>query len=131
MRVLACSATCSPLKCPTLQMQRTCTVMVPDLIGKNLAAAEKVAAAARRFKSDVMLNSSAFETDAKSLFGILVLSAAAGMQVSITADGPDAVPAVSALSELFQEDIEREINKVDGIDSARADTEKAAWESTR
>jgi len=84
-------------------MQQTCTVVVPQKLG-DVEAAERVAVVARQFQSNITLNSSDFETDAKSLFGILLLSAAAGRQLSIVADGPDASSAVTALSDLFQED---------------------------
>jgi len=82
-------------------MQRTCRVTVPKT--GNLEIAERVTRVACQFQSRVTLDSPVFEADAKSFFGTLILSAARGMPVSITAEGPDAFSAVDALSDIFHE----------------------------
>jgi phosphocarrier protein HPr len=56
-----------------------------------------VAVAAGRFASAVSVTAGARTVDAKSVLGIMGLGATSGQQVTVSADGPDAAEAVTAL----------------------------------
>jgi phosphocarrier protein HPr len=56
-----------------------------------------LAVAAGRFASAVSVTSGARTVDAKSVLGVMGLGATSGQQVTVSADGPDAEEAVSAL----------------------------------
>ncbi len=60
---------------------------------------------ANEFNSVIWLVSSSRKMNAKSLLGIMSLGIVTGTQVTLTAEGPDAEAAVSALEELLQRDI--------------------------
>jgi len=56
-----------------------------------------VAVAAGRFASAVSVSAGARTVDARSVLGIMGLGATSGQQVTVSADGPDAAEAVTAL----------------------------------
>lgn len=56
-----------------------------------------VAVAAGRFAAAVSVTAGARTVDAKSVLGIMGLGATSGQQVTVSADGPDAAEAVTAL----------------------------------
>jgi phosphotransferase system HPr (HPr) family protein len=56
-----------------------------------------VAVAAGRFAAAVSVSAGARTVDAKSVLGIMGLGATSGQQVTVSADGPDAAEAVTAL----------------------------------
>jgi phosphocarrier protein HPr len=56
-----------------------------------------VAVAAGRFAAAVSVTAGARTVDARSVLGVMGLGATSGQQVTVSADGPDAEEAVSAL----------------------------------
>jgi phosphocarrier protein HPr len=56
-----------------------------------------LAVAAGRFASAVSVTAGARTVDAKSVLGVMGLGATSGQQITVSADGPDAEEAVSAL----------------------------------
>lgn len=60
---------------------------------------------ANEFSSSIWLESDNRKMNAKSLLGIMSLGIATGMTVVLTATGPDAEEAVSALELLLQRDV--------------------------
>jgi phosphocarrier protein HPr len=56
-----------------------------------------VAVAAGRFAATVSVTAGARTVDAKSVLGVMGLGATSGQQVTVSADGPDAAEAVTAL----------------------------------
>ncbi len=60
---------------------------------------------ANEYNSVIWLVSGSRKMNAKSLLGIMSLGIVTGTQVTLTAEGPDAEAAVSALEELLQRDI--------------------------
>ena len=62
-----------------------------------------VAVAAGRFASAVSVTAGARTVDAKSVLGVMGLGATSGQQVTVSADGPDAEEAVSALIAILGE----------------------------
>lgn len=79
----------------------TRTVTVVNRLGLHARAAAKFVHLATRFEADVRVARDAREMDGKSIMGILLLAAARGSAVTITADGIDEEQAVEALSALI------------------------------
>ena len=85
------------------------TVTVVNQLGMHARAAAKFVHLAARFHSHIKVARDAREMDGKSIMGLLLLAAARGMSIRISAEGPDEVEAVAALSNLvltgFGEDV--------------------------
>jgi len=62
-----------------------------------------LAVAAGRFASAVSVTSGVRTVDAKSVLGVMGLGATSGQQVTVSADGPDADEAVTALIAILGE----------------------------
>ena len=84
------------------------TVTVVNQLGMHARAAAKFVHLATRFEARVRVARDGHEMDGKSIMGILLLAAARGSTITITADGADEQEAVEALSALvgsgFDED---------------------------
>jgi phosphocarrier protein HPr len=65
-------------------------------------AAAKFVHLATRFESRVLVAREMRQMDGKSIMGILLLAAACGSSLTISADGPDELAAVEALATLVQ-----------------------------
>ena len=85
------------------------TVTVVNQLGMHARAAAKFVHLATRFESRVRVAREGREMDGKSIMGILLLAAARGSSIAISADGIDEQAAVDALAELvaggFGEDV--------------------------
>ena len=73
------------------------SVTVVNQLGIHARAAAKFVHLATRFESQVRVGLQAREMDGKSIMGILLLAAARGSIITITADGSDELDAVTAL----------------------------------
>ena len=80
--------------------RRTVTIVNP--LGMHARAAAKFVHLATRFQARVRVARDSREMDGKSIMGILLLAAARGTQITISADGPDEQDAVSALAHLVE-----------------------------
>jgi phosphocarrier protein HPr len=82
---------------------------VVNQLGMHARAAAKFVHLATRFQSRVVVSRQGRDMDGKSIMGLLLLAAARGTMVTITADGTDEDAAVDALTDLvaggFGEDI--------------------------
>ena len=76
------------------------TVTVVNQLGMHARAAAKFVHLATRFQSRIVVSRQDREMDGKSIMGLLLLAAARGMVVTISADGPDEQAAVDALTDL-------------------------------
>jgi phosphocarrier protein HPr len=74
---------------------RAATVVNP--LGMHARAAAKFVHLASTFESRIRVGRLGREMDGKSIMGILLLAAARGMTISISADGRDETDAVAAL----------------------------------
>lgn len=85
------------------------SVVVVNQLGMHARAAAKFVHLATRYQARVRVARDAREMDGKSIMGILLLAAARGSTITITADGTDEADAVDALAALvrsgFGEDI--------------------------
>jgi phosphocarrier protein HPr len=77
-------------------------VTVVNQLGMHARAAAKFVHLATRYESRVKVARDAREMDGKSIMGILLLAAARGSTITISADGRDERGAVDALVALVQ-----------------------------
>ena len=77
-------------------------VTVVNQLGMHARAAAKFVHLATRFEARVKVARDAREMDGKSIMGILLLAAARGSTITISADGADERDAVAALAALVQ-----------------------------
>jgi phosphocarrier protein len=80
----------------------TCTVTVLNPLGLHARAAARFVHAATAFLSHIRVARDGREVDGKSIMGLLLLAAAQGTAVTITADGPDDAMAIATLCSLIQ-----------------------------
>jgi phosphocarrier protein len=78
------------------------SVTVVNQLGMHARAAAKFVHLATRFESKIRLARQGREMDGKSIMGILLLAAARGSTVTITAEGGDESAAVDALAALIE-----------------------------
>lgn len=76
------------------------TVTIVNQLGMHARAAAKFVHLACRFESRITVARQSREMDGKSIMGLLLLAAAFGSSITVSADGPDETAAVEALSEL-------------------------------
>jgi phosphocarrier protein HPr len=81
-------------------MTRDCVIR--NRLGLHARAAAKFVHTAAKFSSTIRVRRDGKTMDGKSIMGILLLAAAAGTSVSITADGADEREAVEALCRLVE-----------------------------
>ena len=83
-----------------------CAVMIANPLGLHARAAARFVHAASGFQSRVRVAKGDREVDGKSIMGLLLLAAAQGTQVTITADGADERAAIDALRSLIERGFE-------------------------
>jgi phosphocarrier protein len=76
------------------------SVTVVNPLGMHARAAARFVHVASRFQSRIRVGRHGREMDGKSIMGLLLLAAARGTNVTITADGADEQAAIAALAEL-------------------------------
>jgi phosphocarrier protein HPr len=72
--------------------------------GLHMRPAMKFVDAANRFESDINVSNGQMNVDGKSIMQISMLAATCGTKLKITARGPDARQAISALKKLVEEE---------------------------
>jgi phosphocarrier protein HPr len=77
-------------------------VPVVNQLGMHARAAAKFVHLASRFQSQVRVARDSGEMDGKSIMGLLLLAAARGTTITISADGDDEIEAVEALAGLVE-----------------------------
>ena len=77
-----------------------CTVTIINPLGLHARAAARFVHEASRFQSRVLVSRGSREIDGKSIMGLLLLAAAQGSDIRMSAHGPDETEAISALCAL-------------------------------
>ena len=77
-------------------------VIVTNQLGLHARAAARFVNAATRFASQIRVTRGDRSMDGKSIMGILLLAAARGTTITISADGRDEQAAVEALVKLVE-----------------------------
>ena len=80
----------------------TAEVVVPNPLGLHARAAAKFVHVATRFRARILVRRDSRTMDGKSIMGVLLLAAARGATLIISADGPDEAEAVAALVRLVE-----------------------------
>jgi phosphocarrier protein len=78
------------------------TVTIPNKKGLHARASAKIAEAAARFKATITISKDGQSVDARSVMGLMMLGAPMGTVIEISAEGPDAEEAVTALVALVE-----------------------------
>ena len=78
------------------------SVILVNELGMHARAAAKFVHMATRYQSRIRVARHGREMDGKSIMGILLLAAARGSIISITADGADEGEAVASLAALVE-----------------------------
>ena len=81
-------------------------VTVVNALGLHARAAARFVKVASRFRSQIRVTRGQQTMDGKSILGLLLLAAARGSQLTITADGPDDAEAIAALAALVERGFE-------------------------
>lgn len=78
----------------------TRTLPIINVKGLHARASAKFAETAEQFDAQVMVARDGMEVTADSIMGLLMLAAARGTEITVTATGPQAAQAVAALDAL-------------------------------
>src|SRR5439155_4474381 len=78
------------------------SVTVVNQLGMHARAAAKFVHLAAKFQSQIRVARDAREMDGKSIMGLLLLAAARGTTIRISAEGGDEADAVAALADLVE-----------------------------
>jgi phosphocarrier protein HPr len=79
-----------------------CAVTITNALGLHARAAARFVHAASAFQARVRVARGEREMDGKSIMGLLLLAAAQGTIVTITADGIDEIDAIATLCALVE-----------------------------
>lgn len=80
----------------------SCTVSIVNDLGLHARAAAKFVHTAGRFASRIRVAQGGRVMDGKSIMGLLLLAAARGSAITISADGQDEADAIAALCALVE-----------------------------
>jgi len=80
----------------------TCSIPILNALGLHARAAAKFVHTAGRYQAHIRVARGEREVDGKSIMGLLLLAAAQGSAIKISADGPDERDAIAALCALVQ-----------------------------
>jgi phosphocarrier protein len=81
---------------------KTSNLSILNALGLHARAAAKFVHTAGRFTAHIRVARGEREVDGKSIMGLLLLAAAQGSGIRITADGPDEADAIAALCVLVE-----------------------------
>ena len=81
-------------------------VPVVNALGLHARAAARFVRLAGRFQSQIRVTRGSRTMDGKSILGLLLLAAARGTEIHISADGPDEAEALAALCALAERGFE-------------------------
>ena len=79
-----------------------CAVTITNPLGMHARAAARFVHMASTFQSRVRVSRGTQEMDGKSIMGLLLLAAAQGTSLTISADGVDEVDAIETLRALVE-----------------------------
>ena len=79
-----------------------CSIAIQNALGLHARAAAKFVHTAGGFESQIRVARGDREVDGKSIMGLLLLAAAQGSAIRISADGPDERDALLALCALVE-----------------------------
>ncbi len=78
-------------------------LLIVNRLGLHARAAAQLVKTANQFFSDITVEKEDEQVNAKSIMGILMLAAACGSRILVTADGEDAEMAMAKIEELVND----------------------------
>lgn len=93
------TAPCTPA---SRDVARERQVTIANQRGLHARAAAKFVKLAARFDAEVIVTKGSNAVSGSSIMGLMMLAAAPGCQILVTASGPEADAAVAALAELVE-----------------------------
>jgi phosphocarrier protein HPr len=78
------------------------TFVITNSLGLHARAAAQLVQTANRYQSEVMVEKDGMEVNGKSIMGVLTLAAAKGSQITVSTEGDDAEPALTALAKVIE-----------------------------
>jgi len=78
-------------------------VKVINQAGIHTRPAANIVKAAAKFKSEIFLARDGYSVNAKSIIGVMTLTAEQGAELLLRAEGPDEQKAVNSIIELFED----------------------------
>ena len=81
---------------------QSCHLPIQNSLGLHARAAAKFVHTAGRFTARILVARGEREVDGKSIMGLLLLAAAQGSSIRISAEGPDETDAIAALCRLVE-----------------------------
>ena len=72
-------------------------VIIPNKRGLHARASAKIVEAAARFQSEIHILKDGNAVNGRSIMGLMMLAASIGSEIEITAEGPDAAEALTAM----------------------------------
>lgn len=82
-------------------MKQEQTFTIINRLGLHARAAAKFVTTASEFSSDILVSRDNRQVNGKSIMGVMMLAAAKGTEVQVTAEGDDAESALQAIGELI------------------------------
>lgn len=79
------------------------TFIISNELGLHARAAAAFVKIANRFRSDITVKKDSVAVNGKSIMGVLMLAAAKGTEIIITANGDDESSAILELGKLIEE----------------------------
>ncbi|HJN83632.1 MAG: HPr family phosphocarrier protein [Verrucomicrobiota bacterium] len=83
-------------------------MVVQNQLGLHARPASMFVKMATRFKSEILVVKEGEEVNGKSIMGLMMLAAGPGTTLTVTAEGSDAVEALSELEQLVHRNFEEE-----------------------
>jgi len=77
-------------------------LLIENKLGLHARAAAQIVKAASGFTSKVLLTKDGIEVDGKSIMGIMMLAAAKGTTILVSAEGADEDKAMDGMERLFR-----------------------------
>jgi phosphocarrier protein len=78
-------------------------LLIENKLGLHARAAAQIVKAASGFNSKILLSKDGIEVDGKSIMGIMMMAAARGTTVLVTAEGDDEDRALEGMEKLFKD----------------------------
>jgi phosphocarrier protein HPr len=78
-------------------------LLIENKLGLHARAAAQIVKAATGFNSKILLSKDGIEVDGKSIMGIMMMAAARGTTVLVSAEGDDEDRAMEGMEKLFKE----------------------------
>ena len=79
------------------------TLQIMNELGMHARAATKFVQLAAKFPCEILVAKEGHEVNGKSIMGVLMLVAAKGTHIQVCCEGPDAQPALKAITTLVQD----------------------------